>query len=313
MQVTISRKFQGKEVHFKERGAAHNVKVDAEVELEARDIVECHSDYTLDQINRELQRRLPNKPSISRSTLARLRELSLVSLKKLEDIPAARNSEDTKNARQQYATWLLQEGLEQRLIFVDEAGINLFTRRTRGRAPVGQRATRVVGGTRGKNLTLRLAISEEGIVHYEFIEGGMTKDKFSNFLRTLSCVVGEEPASIICDNAPAHRNVIIDNPMHQLRHLPAYSPFLNPVENCFSTWKASLKRTLAEVRTMLMGEAASSEARLRGISVSAFRHSSLAEIGDQALETITPAFCRNWYRHMQHRLPECIRMDDISM
>ena len=73
-------------------------------------------------------------------------------------MPAARNSEDVKTAHQLYATWLLRTGLDEKLIFVDEAGINLFTRRTRGRAPVGQRATRVVGGTKGKNLTFCLAL-----------------------------------------------------------------------------------------------------------------------------------------------------------
>ena len=90
----------------------------------------------------------------------------------------------------------------------------------------------------------------------------------------------------------------------------AYSPFLNPVENSFSTWKASLKRALAEVRPMLVDGA---EARLRGMSVSAFRRSTLAQIGEQALEDITPARCVNWFRHMQHRLPECIQMEDMVM
>ena len=49
---------------------------------------------------------------------------------------------------------MLQEGVNQNLVFVDEAGFNLYIRRTRGRASIGQRAVRQMAGSRGKNLNI---------------------------------------------------------------------------------------------------------------------------------------------------------------
>lgn len=40
-----------------------------------------------------------------------------------------------KDLREEYAEWFLNFGLQQEVIFIDEAGINLRTRRTRVRAP----------------------------------------------------------------------------------------------------------------------------------------------------------------------------------
>ena len=40
--------------------------------------------------------------------------------------------------------------MNRHLVFVDEAGFNLHTRRTRGRAHVGERAVRQIAGCRGQ-------------------------------------------------------------------------------------------------------------------------------------------------------------------
>ena len=49
----------------------------------------------------------------------------------------------------------------------------------------------------------------------------------------------------LIDNASCHRHYVV-------RHLPAYSPFLNICENAFSVWKSQLNRELAEVRLLLV-------------------------------------------------------------
>ena len=79
-------------------------------------------------------------------------------MKKLCDAPAKINSQRTKNVRCDFGQWLLQNGVQrEELLFIDEAGINLYVVRTRGRARVGERAVRVVNGRRGPNLTLCFA------------------------------------------------------------------------------------------------------------------------------------------------------------
>ena len=124
------------------------VKVDEEMKNAAIAIVEAHSAFTLKQILEELQRRLLDKPPISITTLAKLLDGQLITIKKLEDIlPIDRNRIDVKNDRREYARWLTTEALNENLIYVDECGFNLFTQRTRRRARIGQRAVRQVLNT----------------------------------------------------------------------------------------------------------------------------------------------------------------------
>ena len=78
-------------------------------------------------------------------------------MKKLEDAPQQRNSIVVKNARFDFAQWLMQQGMQHELIFIDEAGTNVWAKRTCGRAHVGERAVHIVGivgVARGQNLTI---------------------------------------------------------------------------------------------------------------------------------------------------------------
>jgi hypothetical protein len=127
-------------------------------------------------------------------------------LKKLEDATAERNSARTKEARRKFADWLMKAAVQRpELVFIDEAGINLYCTRMRGRAPIGQRAIRVVNGQRGRNLTVCFAVSNtRGLLLHRMLEGGMTAVLFRDFLAELAPLC-EENSAFICDNAPAHR------------------------------------------------------------------------------------------------------------
>ena len=84
----------------------------------------------------------------------------------------------------QYVTWLVNlghyshlpvcatssipsfTGVHQRQVYIDESGFNIFTWRSKGRAPLGQRVRRVVA-PRGRNINITLAISPDmGLVHH---------------------------------------------------------------------------------------------------------------------------------------------------
>lgn len=69
-------------------------------------------------------------------------------------------------------------GIHEELIFFDEAGFNLWTARTRGRARIGENAVRVVAGRRGQNLTAIFAVSNErGLLAHDIYSGGTTNEK----------------------------------------------------------------------------------------------------------------------------------------
>ena len=55
-------------------------------------------------------------------------------------------------------------------------------------------------------------------------------------------------ATIVMDNAPVHRAAVgeVTKGHIQVRFLPAYSSFLNPIENAFSVFKLKVRELLRE-------------------------------------------------------------------
>ena len=116
----------------------------------------------------------------------------------MRSVPSQRNAEDIKDEIAEYVSWFLREGTQREVVFVDECGFNVWTARTQGRSARGTRAVRIVEGNRGKNLTLCLAVSPGfGLVHYMFIEGGMTRDLFADFLSDIQALLLEVGIFII--------------------------------------------------------------------------------------------------------------------
>ena len=74
-------------------------KMDADMLWVLLEVVEEHTAYTLQQINMELCARLPQKPEVCVSSIARALDDQLMSVKKLEDAPMERNSHQTKDAQ----------------------------------------------------------------------------------------------------------------------------------------------------------------------------------------------------------------------
>ena len=110
------------------RGGGPSVKVTEDMVNSAIDIVSEHPAYTLMMINQELRLRLPNAPHVTPSTISNLLKGQLITMKKLEDAPAERNSERTKTQRRDLTTWLIQNAQRFNFIYIDEAGINLWTK-----------------------------------------------------------------------------------------------------------------------------------------------------------------------------------------
>ena len=282
-------------------------KMDNEMLATLQEIIEDQPAFTSNQIRHELHLRLPEKPVVGKTTITNALQARLITIKKLEDSPAERSSESTKNLRRVFAEWLLNDGIQRsELIFIDEAGVNLFCSRTRGRAVRGNRAVRVVNAQRGRNLTICFAVSSaRGLVHHEILEGGMTNLRFRDFLLQVS-TQGMQDAILICDNASAHRGALgVNRPqlLHQqsIRALPPYSPMLNIVENAISCYKAALKRDLEEAHPALL--------QMPHYE----RMAQLSGFSEVAIAAIQPQMAPRWFLRVQSFMPACIRGDDILM
>ena len=94
----------------------------------------------------------------------------------------------------------------------------------------------------------------------------------------------------------------------ELEKLPAYSPFLNIVEQAISALKASIKTDISRPEVQArMGNR--DKAIARGIPLGEFRTQLLLEALQRLIGTITPAKCTQWYKFMQTYLPRCMNCE----
>ena len=248
----IARYLRRGDVTSRPRGGRTTNKLDDE----SRDLlVMCLEDepqLTLKQLAPILQETWPEKPSVSSSTISRALHGGCITIKKVIPQPAERNSDRVKEARHEFASWMMTTGLARHRVYIDESGFNIHLMRTRGRAPAGTRAVRTVCGSRGRNISFITAISNQypdGIIYHEVVEGRVNQGMFAGLIQSISAIIGEDTeVTMLFDNAPSHRDVktrvhLLNG--HHLKRLPAYSPFLNPIENVFSVMKATTKQHLA--------------------------------------------------------------------
>ena len=104
----------------------------------------------------------------------------------------------------------------------------------------------------------------DGLVFHSAYVGGMNARHFNDFLaQTRQNLDPDEEVIFIYDGAPAQRNTAIPATNTELEMPPAYSPFLNIVDQAISSLKAAIKgdvtrpdiqarMVLGEMRTRLL-------------------------------------------------------------
>lgn len=271
-------------------------------------IVEAEPTITIKRLNTTLREIFPLKQHVSDATVSRALQGQLITVKLCHNIPQNRNSQEVKEARSIFAHYMYERGLQQHRIYLDETGYNLYTKRTYGRAPRGERVNRIVGGQRGGNITLIAAISDKvGLVYHEIHTNSVNKDIFKDYFTSLDVVIGEEDCVILMDNAPCHNGISEVFSDRAIRYLPPHSPFLNPIENCFSAIKARLKHSLNNV----VERCDAAAARRAGTSLRAYRERLLIQCMEASLETVTPQLTSSDYTHSNTYLRKCVSKEDI--
>ena len=141
-------------------------------------------------------------------------------------------------------------GVHQRQVYIDESGLNIFTRRTKGRAPLGERVCRVIA-PRGRNVNIALAISPYmGLVYHVIEQRTVTRATFQAFINELviilaPCVPINKEVFIIFDGVRPHLNIVVPPELEDRFHvvmLPPCCPFFNPIEQSHSCLKSVIKQ-----------------------------------------------------------------------
>ncbi|KAA0714603.1 hypothetical protein E1301_Tti020301 [Triplophysa tibetana] len=130
---------------------------------------------------------------------------------------------------------------------MDEAGFNLTKRRRRGPNVIGHRAIVGVPGQHGGNVTLCAAISNHGVVHHHANLGPCNTHQlliFLNHMRDAQLGLQDEHPIyvVVWVNVNFHRALQVGEWFNKNKGfinlcLPPYSPFLNPIEEFFSSWR----------------------------------------------------------------------------
>lgn len=148
----------------------------------------------------------------------------------------------------------------ERLLFIDETGINLSMTRTHARTPEGRRAVDSVPKNWGDNVTVTAALTlDDGIVAPMMLRGPMTGRAFEAYVE--QCLGPElRPGDVVVlDKLAAHKSTrvreLVEATGAILVHLPSYSPDFNPIEHAWSKLKALLRkvgaRTLRKLQKAL--------------------------------------------------------------
>jgi transposase len=283
--------------------------------------VDEHPEAVLSDIRRALCEAFPDL-SISISALHKhLVQKCRLTLKKLEKLPAARNSDRViKLRRERVEEWEATPGLDysKNCVFIDEAGFNLHTQRNYGRSRKGTPAKGIVPTKKGITITILGAISQAGVIDISLKKpqavsaskkrkandtkamtvSGRIGTRTEHFLAYLSNVMDVLDTNnmkghyLVMDNAPIHTPLkvreLVESRGYKCLYLPPYSPFLNPIEEFWSKVKAGVRRNALTADDQLSDRIC------------------------DAVRVITQLDCQAWIRHAVSFFSSCKR-EDINL
>jgi len=131
-----------------------------------------------------------------------------------------------------------------------------------------------------KSSTLVLGLWQERIGAPLLLDGPMTGAAFLAYIEQVLCPELRPGDIVVCDNLACHHvqgvSQAIEAKGALLRHLPPYSPDLNPIEMAFAKLKAHLRKLAA--RTL----------------------DDLQHATAHALDHFTPSHCRHLFAHANY-------------
>lgn len=136
---------------------------------------------------------------------------------------------------------------KEKLVFLDESGVNTNMTRIYGRALGGARSVDKAPLNTPLNTTILSSIRINGETSYTTYSGGTTKDKFVEYLKNILIPALHDGDIIVMDNMRSHHvkevSEIINNSEKHLTllYLPPYSPDFNPIEMMWSKIKSVLR------------------------------------------------------------------------
>ncbi|KAF7686049.1 hypothetical protein CDIK_3202 [Cucumispora dikerogammari] len=199
--------------------------------------------------------------TVSLSTIDKCIREFHYTLKDITIVPERRNIDSTIATRLEYARKFREIEIEyedKNVVFIDEVGFCYSARTKMGRSVVGTSAYVNVPAVRTRNISVLAAINKYEFLFLKTHDSPLNGETFKTGLVELryKCLEKKISNSIfILDNARIHHYTHLISSLDEMRIklllLPPYSPFLKPIENCFSKWKYFVIRSQAKNKAEL--------------------------------------------------------------
>jgi len=135
---------------------------------------------------------------------------------------------------------------KDKVVFLDESGVNTDLTRKYGRCAGGNRCIDHAPVTTPKNTTILSSICLDGKTAYTTYQGGTTKERFIEYLKKVLAPTLEKDSIVVMDNMRTHHAKDVVKAIKKLNikviYLPPYSPDFNPIEKMWSKIKAILRK-----------------------------------------------------------------------
>jgi transposase len=144
----------------------------------------------------------------------------------------------------------------ERLVFVDEFGVNTAMTPAYARSPRGERAHVNEPFNHGSNISVISSLSLAGVGATMSVEGAVDTQVFDAFVEHVLIPTLLEGDIVVLDNVKFHYSTravgLIEAAGASVLHIPAYSPDFNPIEECISKIKGILRSVKARTRRKLL-------------------------------------------------------------
>lgn len=178
----------------------------------------------------------------------------------------------------------VKELVMSQLVFIDETGVHLAMSRTHGRSLKGERVYEAKRQRPkiSEKYTWISALSQDGLFAHFELNGSMTSEAFLVYVQQILLPALQPEQIVVMDNLACHKTDTVlqafTDAGQQYIFLPPYSPEFSPIEECWSKFKAFLKKSAARTKEVL------------NIAV------------NEAIESITPEDIQGWFRHFSQNI-----------
>ena len=168
----------------------------------------------------------------------------------------------------------------QRLVFLDETGLNTKMAQLYGRAPRAERCLQKVPHGHWQTFTFIAALRHDRVTAPWLLDGAIGRAAFLTYLEQCLGPTLRPGDVVIADNLSSHKGPAVTAAVErcgaQLLHLPPYSPDFNPIELAFAKLKTYLRTAAARTFNTLLKKL------------------------NAALDTFLPTHCSNFFAHCHY-------------